>query len=78
MTGLIRIVSEYTWGNPELERLRRYGEMKVISTSTKRARDLDDSRCSLDVIFLRGLELAESYPETSRGSFNIVERIERI
>ena len=75
MTGLIRIPSEYTWGNPELERLRRYGEMEVVSTSTKRARDLDQSRCPLNLICLRGFELAESCPETSRSSFNIVERI---
>jgi hypothetical protein len=56
---LVRTVSEYIWGNPELERLRRYEEMEVISTSTKRARDLDDSRCPLNLICLRGFKLAD-------------------
>ena len=78
VTGLIRVPSQHTWGDSKLECFRRDGKIEVVSTSTKRARDFDCSRCPLSLFCLRGLKFTESYPETSGGSFNIVKRNERL
>jgi len=78
MSRLIQIPSQHALGHPELERLRCDGELEVVSTSAKGAGGLDYSRGPLHLIGLRGLKFAESSPQISRGSFNIVECFKRL